>query len=149
MAHPGGGLTILMIRVTSHDKGPYQLGDHGKIGGIIGRRRPIIPPFIPPITLWVWPIYWATGRLITRRPLSPGDWVPPTYIKHIDISPPTCRPATAVAWRRVGAVVNRLVGMALKGRDLNTPDPPILIVFVLCGNTKFFGNKEFMNLQRH
>ena len=31
-----------------------------------------------------------------------------------DISPPTRRPATAVARRRVGAVVNRLVGMGLK-----------------------------------
>ena len=30
-----------------------------------------------------------------------------------DISPPTHRPVTAVARRRVGAVVNRLVGMAL------------------------------------
>ena len=31
-----------------------------------------------------------------------------------DISPPTRRPATAVARRRVGTVVNRLVGMGLK-----------------------------------
>ena len=28
-----------------------------------------------PITLWAWPIYWATGQLIAGQPPSPGDWV--------------------------------------------------------------------------
>ena len=60
-------------------KGPYPLGDFGVIGGTIGRRRPIVPP----ITLWVWPIYRATGRLIAGRSPSPGDGRPLTYIKHI------------------------------------------------------------------
>ena len=49
--------------------GPYPLSDFRVIGGIIGWRRPIVPP----ITLWVWPIYWVTGQPIDRRPLSPGD----------------------------------------------------------------------------
>ena len=68
------------------------------IGTRISRRRPILAP----ITLWVRPIYWATGQ----RP-SPGDshHRATGYSRLIssmfDISPPTCRPATAVARRRV------------------------------------------------
>ena len=54
---------------------------------------------------------WATDRPATgyRRLIS----------SMFDISPPTRRPATAVARRRVGAVVNRLVGMGLKRANWN------------------------------
>ena len=30
-------------------------------------------PILSPITLWVWPIYWATGQLIAGQSPSPGD----------------------------------------------------------------------------
>ena len=49
------------------NQGPYPLGDFGVIGDKIGRQRPILVPILSPITLWVWPINWATGRP------SPGD----------------------------------------------------------------------------
>ena len=46
-------------------KGPYPLGDIGKIDAIIGAD---LAPIITPIILWVWSIDWATGW-----PLS-GHW---------------------------------------------------------------------------
>ena len=54
-------------------KGPYPLGDFGVT----------VPPIVLQITLWVCPIYWATGRPIARWPESLGDWGLPTYIKHV------------------------------------------------------------------
>ena len=49
--------------------GPYPLGDIGVIGCKISHRQPILSP----ITLWVWPICWVTGQLITGRPPSQGN----------------------------------------------------------------------------
>ena len=45
-------------------KGPYPFSDIDVISNRIGNRRPILAPILAPITLWVWPIYWATGQLV-------------------------------------------------------------------------------------
>ena len=60
-------------------KGPHPLGDLGKIGGIIGgiigRRRPIIPPATP----WVWLKIAGWYAHIWAY----IGWVRPTYIKRV------------------------------------------------------------------
>ena len=85
-----------------HPKGQYPLGNFG------------VPPIVLPITLWVWPIYWATGQPITRRQEDCR-----LISSMFDISPTTDRLATAVVWRSVGVFVNRLVGMGLTALGCN------------------------------
>ena len=63
----------LFVCLFSYSKGPYPLGDLCMIGDRIGRRRPILLPILSPITLWVWPFYWPTGRLVAGQPELPGD----------------------------------------------------------------------------
>ena len=65
-------------------KGPYPHGDFGVIGDTIGRQWLIVPPIVPPITLWVWPIYWATGQLIAGGSLGDCRLISSMF----DISPP-------------------------------------------------------------
>ena len=92
-------VTIIHMIPFSESKGPYPLGDLGKIGAIIGGRQPLIAPENP----WVWPKIarrsladhrrWATGD---RRPIS----------RMFDISLPTDRPAMTVARRSVDVFVS-------------------------------------------
>ena len=55
------------------DKGLYPLGDIAVIGGRLSHRQPILSSILSPIPLWVWPIYWATRRLIAGQLMLPGD----------------------------------------------------------------------------
>ena len=57
-------VTVMLIR-RMH-KGLYPLGDIDVIGDRIGGRQPILSPVLSLITLWLWPIYWATGQLVAR-----------------------------------------------------------------------------------
>ena len=56
-------------------KGHTNIGVYCVIGDRIGSQPLIRSPIRSPITLWVWPIYWATGRLIAMRP---KDWMTAT-----------------------------------------------------------------------
>ena len=79
------------ILITLDSKGPYPLGDFGADHIKFSTN---LAPILVLISLWVSPIYWATGQLIPVQPPLLGDWV------------------TADLYQ-VGVVVNRLVGMGL------------------------------------
>ena len=85
-------------------KGPYPLGDIAVIGGRIGCQWPIPSPILSPIPLWVWPIYWVTGRREDCLLIS----------SMFDISLPTDLSVTAVSWRSVAQGQSNLMGMPLK-----------------------------------
>ena len=71
---------VITICGVKKDKGPYPLGDLGKIGTIIGAiidgQRPIIVPATP----WVWPKI-AGRSLGDHRHQAKGGL--PTYIKNV------------------------------------------------------------------
>ena len=66
-----------MIKGNREHKGPYPLGDIGVIGSRSDCRwliRCLIRwPILSLITLWVWPIHWASGKLITGQPPAMDD----------------------------------------------------------------------------
>ena len=100
---------------------PYPLGDICMIGARIERRWPILVPLLVPITLWIWPIHWETGRLIAGRPPSSGDWGPPTYIKLVLYF--TADQATAVD-RRLVTRGKQTYGYAPLGYNVNGSKVP-------------------------
>ena len=101
---------VITICGVKKDKGPYPLGDLGKIGTIIGAIIGGRRPFIAPATHWVWPKI-AGSSLGHHRGQGTGDCRP--ISRMFDISLQTDRRATASARRAVAQQQRNQVGMAL------------------------------------